>query len=264
MLPIPMRCIWCLREPREVAFDESHVLPECLGNRGQVLPPGVVCKDCNSYFGQKIEPVLLGDPLIHAMAVFLSLVDPDDMNVFRDKLFDSQHVPDQPPARDLNLHLDLRNGKFALDVGYTIRGRLSKEYSPRDCALLSRAVHKLAFESLAWSVFVGHCDQSPDLFSPDFTPVRDWARRGQPHGKVRPVLRKPKENISADYSIRCWKFEQGLGIELMLFADWYAVSLTSSHENTLSDLIGWIGPNADERTWCIAEEISAVKNLRPE
>jgi hypothetical protein len=223
-----------------------------------------VCEGCNSYFGQKVEPALLDDPLFHTIAVFLSLVDPDDMNVFRNKIFDSTHRPDQPPLRDLKLNVDLQGHKLAVDIAYTIKGRLEKHYSKRDLALLSRAVHKIAFESLAWSVCVGGAKPAFDLFSADFNPVRHWAREGRPHGSVRAVLRKPNPTISANYSIRCWTFGKAVGVELMLFADWYGVSLTSTADHALSDLVGWIGPNADDKTWCIAEEISAVKNLASE
>jgi hypothetical protein len=265
MNSVPFRCIWCLRRAPDVTFNVSHVLPECVGIRDQhVLPPGIVCETCNSYFGHKVEPGLLEDPLFHTIAVFLSLVDPDDMNLFRNKIFDPAHRPEQPLTRDLKLNLDLRGPRFAVDISYTIKGRLTKDYSRKDLAILSRAVHKIAFESLAWSVLVGGSSPDLDPFSADFNPVRLWTREGQPHGTVRAVLRKPNPTISPNYTIRCWKFGRAVGMELMLFADWYGVSLTSAPDDVLSDLVGWIGPNADDKTWCIAEEICGVKNVAPE
>ena len=108
-LPIPNRCIWCCRPLAEVSFDESHVLPNCIGNDNQhVLPPGIVCKPCNGYFGTQVEPALLKDPVFHVIAVFLQVVDPDDMNVFRAKLFDNEHPPVGRPTRTLNLHSHVR------------------------------------------------------------------------------------------------------------------------------------------------------------
>ena len=261
---IPFRCIWCLRQGPGVTFNVSHVLPECVGIESHVLPRGLVCEGCNSYFGQKLEPVLLEDPLFHTIAVFLSLVDPDDMNVFRNRIFDSAHRPAQPPLRNLRLNVDLKGDKLTVDVAYAIEGKLEKEYSERDLAFLSRAVHKIAFESLAWNVYVGAGEATFDLFCADFNPVRHWAREGQPHGTVRPVLRKPNPKASPNYSIRCWTFGKAVGVELMLFADWYGVSLTSTADQALSDLIGWMGPNADDKTWCITEEICGVNNLAPD
>lgn len=238
------------------------MLPECAGNSQQTLPVGVVCKKCNSYFGQKIEPVLLDDPLFHAIAVTLALVDPDDMNVFRNKIFDKTHVPEVPPTRDLNLAVNLRSGDLVVDIGYTIKGRLVRKYSKRDLGFLSRAIHKIAFESLAWSLFVGECREGFDLFSDDFNPVRSWAREGQPYGSVRPVLRKPSPTFARDFSQTCWKFGSAVGIELMLFADWYGVTLTSRPGAALADLVGWLGPNADEKTCCITDELTGVQKLK--
>ncbi len=102
-LPVPNICIWCHHKPPEISFNLNHVLPECVGNENQhTLPPGIVCSSCNSYFGTKVEPVLLDDPIFHVIAVVLSLVDPDDMNVFRATLFDTTHQPVKPPQGNLN------------------------------------------------------------------------------------------------------------------------------------------------------------------
>src|SRR5205814_6252495 len=62
----------------------------------------------------------------------------------------------------------------------------STEYDARTIAALSRAVHKIAFEALAESVFVSGSPQLPDLFDAAFNPVRRWAREGQPPNPVRP------------------------------------------------------------------------------
>ena len=37
----------------------EHIIPESLGNKDHVLPAGVVCDPCNSYFARKIEGPLL-------------------------------------------------------------------------------------------------------------------------------------------------------------------------------------------------------------
>src|ERR1700680_2893226 len=96
------QCLWC--RGAVDATDVSHVLPECFGNRDQqVLPPGMVCRKCNNYFGSKIEPALTDDPVIHSLVVALRLVDPGDANVFRDRLFSTPHVPKEPVVRSLAL-----------------------------------------------------------------------------------------------------------------------------------------------------------------
>jgi hypothetical protein len=51
-------CIFC----RQTAKDSTveHVLPESMGaGDWACLPPGLVCKGCNQYFGSKVEPFAL-------------------------------------------------------------------------------------------------------------------------------------------------------------------------------------------------------------
>jgi len=259
-LPVPNCCIWCRKRSPDVEFDESHVLPECVGNRQQVLASGIVCKPCNQYFGAKIEPVLLADPAFHAIAVFLQLVDPDDMNVFRDRMFDATHPAIGKVNRNLGLNADIKEQTVGINVSYTVSGRLEKTYEPRDLALLSRAVHKIAFESFVWQIFVKGMDNSPNVFSDCFNPVRDWTRWGQPHGSVRPVLRRPNPAISTNWNVQAWRFDQHFGVQLNFFADWYAVSLTSPKETVMPDLQHWVGEKADDM-WVIAEKMTALKKL---
>src|SRR6266568_6357120 len=143
-LAAPNCCIWCRKPSSDVDFDESHVLPECVGNRHQqVLPSGIVCKPCNQYFGAKIEPVLLADPIFHVIAVFLQVVDPDDMNVFRERVFDVAHPATGKVNRNLGLNATIKDQTLGIDISHTMSGRLEKNYEQRDLALLSRAVHKI-------------------------------------------------------------------------------------------------------------------------
>jgi len=53
-----MRCIFCKKDAKGSKSVE-HIIPESLGNKDHILPPGIVCDDCNNYFALKIEkPVL--------------------------------------------------------------------------------------------------------------------------------------------------------------------------------------------------------------
>lgn len=53
-----MKCIFCKRDTA-ASTSEEHVVPQSLGNREHVLPPGVVCDACNNYFGREVEKPLL-------------------------------------------------------------------------------------------------------------------------------------------------------------------------------------------------------------
>jgi len=259
-LPVPNICIWCHRKPPKITFNLNHVLPECVGNENQqTLPPGIVCSSCNSYFGTRVEPVLLDDPIFHVIAVVLSLVDPDDMNVFRDTLFDTTHQPVKPPQRNLNLSTHIAANQINLDVSYEIQGQISREYTPRQLKFLSRAVHKIAFESLAWEIYVKGIKNPPDLFSSEFEPARLWAREGHPHSFARPVLRRMGQKISTEWETRFWKFENDIGAEIRLFGDWYGVSLSSPHSETLSHLGRWVGSQT-EGVWYITDEFTKLEH----
>jgi len=254
-------CIWC--ESGVDDSDVSHVLPECFGNLdAHVLPKGTVCRSCNNYFGSKIEPALIEDPMIHAICVILRVVDPGDANLFRDRLFDEQHSPLAPPQRNLSLSLAVRDNALELDATYQVKGTLRRQYDRRSVALFTRAIHKFAFESFVW--FQLQLDPKPmklDPFSECFRPLRRWARYGEPNGKVRPVVRMPSSNISHEWEPRLWEFGDGFALELRLFGDWLAVSLTSSQNNAQEHLQTWCAASA-RPAWLIGESFGSLATAK--
>jgi len=52
------RCIFC-KQDSSTSKKVEHIIPEALGNKEHILPRGVVCDNCNSYFGLKVEKPLL-------------------------------------------------------------------------------------------------------------------------------------------------------------------------------------------------------------
>jgi len=56
-----MNCIFC-KENSDSSISKEHIIPESLGNSEHILPKGVVCDRCNSYFAIKIEKELLNQP----------------------------------------------------------------------------------------------------------------------------------------------------------------------------------------------------------
>lgn len=250
-------CIWC--KGPTIDSDVSHVLPECFGNRdAMVLPKGAVCRPCNNYFGTKVEPALIEDPVIHAICVALRVVDPGDANVFRDRLFDQQHSPIAHPKLSVGLHLEVHSNSFDLDVVYEVKGTIHKKYDRRSVARLSRAIHKLAFESFVWLQM--QPDPKParlDLFAASFSPIRRWVRYGEPTGKVRPFVRMPAANVTHEWEPRLWGFEHHFALEMRLFGEWLAVSLTSPRAEVQKHLTGWYRGNV-KPAWLISERFSAL------
>lgn len=54
------RCIFC-KNNSENSRSVEHIIPESLGNKDHILPPGLVCDKCNNYFSRKIEGPLLNE-----------------------------------------------------------------------------------------------------------------------------------------------------------------------------------------------------------
>lgn len=61
-----MKCIFCKNDSTNSKSVE-HIIPESLGNKNNILPKGVVCDNCNSYFGSKIEKIVLEIPYFKSL-----------------------------------------------------------------------------------------------------------------------------------------------------------------------------------------------------
>lgn len=57
------RCIFCRAETHS-RVPVEHIVPESLGNTQHLVPQGLVCGRCNSYFGSKVEQPFLGCDLM--------------------------------------------------------------------------------------------------------------------------------------------------------------------------------------------------------
>ena len=53
-----IHCIFC-KQDSSASKSVEHILPESLGNRQHILPPGIVCDSCNNYFAGNIERPIL-------------------------------------------------------------------------------------------------------------------------------------------------------------------------------------------------------------
>lgn len=211
-LRIPWRCFWCRAQGPDVdvLFDVSHVVPECVGNEQQMLPRGVVCKKCNQCFGSKVEPALLEDPLFHMIGVSLRLKDSDDKHVFRDRFFEDTHPsdPEPPWRRTIHMKADVEGQAISVNITYTETGLTTRKYGRKDLQQLSRAVHEIAFEALAWQLFVEDEElEHADLFSCTFDPVRLWAREGSPRilcSRRAPATVKRRTPTVVDRDMEVW------------------------------------------------------------
>lgn len=275
---IPYQCIWCLKDRSGAAFDsESHVLPKCIGNIAkQVLPKGVVCDKCNKYFGIELEPRFIEDPIISTQVAILGFRDLSSQFTYKHSFF-GVHRTAQMVAK-------VSANRITLTTYYEIEGQPNKpnefrtitkckDYDQKALAVLSRAVHKISFESVAHNLFVGtglvtHSKEMPDvdIFDRRFDAIRDWGRNGKPQNSVRPVLRIQKfdeverQEQLWDWGGRVVRFQGCIYYELNLFHDWYIVSLTSPTNEVEGDLMNWLEKGETNRqVWMVGDTLQLIK-----
>jgi hypothetical protein len=251
----PGPCIWC--GDRDIESDKSHIVPAAVGNDLQALPPGIVCRQCNGFFGTKIEPTLLADPFLHTVAVVLRLQNVRKSGAFRDEIFDAEHPAVDGVRWNVDVRGYFRDNALSFTVTQSMEGTMEVSYDRRRLALLSRAVHKIAFENLAYS---WHTKQGlPAELDPwiaRYDAVRAWVRRGEPHNRIRAVVRWPTPHVTRDWATEIWRHEAEVLSQLNLFGEWYAVSLTSSPADARAHLESLVAGGAG--VWLFEDAISAV------
>lgn len=143
-------CLFCRR--RDVPFTSfEHVIPESLGNTEKVLPPGVVCDQCNHGICSGLDQALIDFPPIAFMRTTRGVKSkrgkPPTMRFDNGSL----HADD---AGDLFLQLD--SAKWRTQETPTNDGRVKWGFTtqvsgmtPRRYALVHRALLKTTME-LAW------------------------------------------------------------------------------------------------------------------
>jgi len=236
------RCIWCQRLLVDVGTDSSHVYPAMLGFGEQmVLPPGVVCCECNNHFGQQAEVTFADDPQLHIRAVSARV--PNRRHRFREELFDDGHPAVDGVAHSVNVSVRRQDGhSLRFDVTHALTGAMVWRYDRKRLTFLSRVVHKIAFESLAWSLVENASapdGSRPDLHSAEFDPIRRWGRESQ--GRFRPVLRWSPDPF--DSLVQIVPFEGGLIFSGLILGEGYAAAITGPNGDALRLLDAWAPDN---------------------
>jgi hypothetical protein len=232
-----------------------------LGNaRAQVLPPGVVCKRCNNYFSRDVEAAFLEFPPVHVYAALLGVIDPGDGEPFRDKLFGDTPVPAGVPSEVSVEAFTYEREPRRLDyrVHKPVVAGLTRQFSFRDLAFLSRAVHKIALEAIAWNAFVKGNTDPLDVFSTDFDPIRDWVRRGEPQRTIRPFLWCPREEVTMGWTVRVPRVMGMFPTDLRLFADWYGLMVLGANSEAAAALVV---ARAHSNTRLISESFKLVERV---
>jgi hypothetical protein len=128
---------------------------------------------------------------------------------------------------------------------------------------LSRAIHKIGFEAMAWDFYVRKKNIPIPIFDNSFAPVRAWAREGHPTNSIRPLLRfmgnKPAPQleyqmwIQHGHKIYCW---------LNLYGDWYGMNFTSNSNTIDKHLAEWSPPIESNDIWVISNEMMSFDKYK--
>ena len=172
------------------------------------------------------------------MAALLEVMHTRRKKLFRDFVPGVGPIPDEP-SEVIDVSIDVAPARLILDFRRPTVGRYETDYRPAELRVLSRAVHKLALESIAWYVYVvGHAEPV-DLFASTFNPVRQWVRRGEPQQKpARPWLWQfPSQDFRQSWYVEPLHLIQGRGfVQMRIFGTWFLVDVTSENHGALSSL----------------------------
>jgi hypothetical protein len=257
------RCVWCRNSALEGAtfLGESHIVPQCVGNKSQILHAGIVCDECNDSFSHEVEHELIHDPIFSNIVACLQIRDPKLSFIY-------ERLPGGGIDRTARFNVEIQPSILTVDIEYEIKGqpskqkevrhfRESKTYKYRDFSFLSRAVYKIAFETLCWEVFVRGEHREIDVFSSAYDYVRDWSRNGKPHGYVRPFLRSQSPQ-QIDHFFSVVLYESGT-VVLNLIGDVFVVGLFGSNDKIGDSLKTWVKSRKPQTTfWYVGERMSPI------
>ncbi len=270
-LPIPYQCIWCKQAAPQVTFDtETHALPAAAGNADEVLPQGVVCDTCNRNWG-KIERELSKYPLFKIGAWAVHSENVRTGKPFCPILIDDTDTVVPLPGRSgdgIRLRIRINGSKLHVEVTTSVKGTFTVEYTPRRLALLSRAVHKVALEGLAWGMYTAN-SQTPVVIDPlsgQFDHVRAWVEAGEPQHSVRPFFQpgdlKYSASIPATFGPTTHARHDRIIVQYRDGFSWYAVTLTSPPDQALHDLEDWGTAAHLQRVLAVSDHFAVFKYPR--
>lgn len=173
-----MRCIFCKCDSSS-SRSKEHIIPESLGNKKLVLPPGAVCDKCNNYFATSVENAVLQSTFfknlrarngisskkgkVHGHQAYLAPFD-DELTI----RFSNDPISVEAPPKIVKHLFDKGSGTLILPPG-----------SPPENWHFSRFLLKMAMEALANKVR-GHPGWEDLIIgNENFDLMRNYSRFGK-------------------------------------------------------------------------------------
>lgn len=220
------RCLFCLSTEGPFRSRE-HIVPESLGNTELILPPGVVCDDCNNGVLSDVDMALCDFGAISIRRTMLGVPSKHGkVPTFRFTEGTMEHLPGVGGS-DPTLRIMSRSPKRQLmrevarlsdgGVKLQLTGTGGPRMTPRYAALLSRALLKQALEC-AW------LDSGNEAFGPRYDHIRAAVLGSARNGYLALSLHGDLERTGG--WLTCLWATDNTGQERMIvIGDYFGVSL---------------------------------------
>jgi hypothetical protein len=216
---------------RPITYESNaHVITQGLGQNDKVFPRGVVCDDCNSYFGTTLEPALMRHPTLASDMQRLGVPgrDGDPRSIignWRRSSDGSYWVPMAPPAP---------KGEY---LGKPLIELLPILDPSFDQLEFRRGLHMLAFNELAFLHATGQVlDPAYDPGDPKYDAVRIYIRAPRRAKEAWPFAERydPQPAIGPP-QVQLLSSSNGVIGRIRAYSFEFYVDLMNS-----GDLLGWI------------------------
>lgn len=187
-----MQCIFC-KESSDNSVKIEHIIPESLGNKNHVLPPGVVCDSCNQYFGSKVEKEVLEQSFFRNLRFRQYVVNkkgkpPVGKSIIIDPLLHDAEIREVNGSLEVIIHNEKVFNDLHEQMSNGTEGKLiipSQDTPPlSDDVYISRFLGKIAIELLASKLMKLDSWQTDFINHQDIDRMRHYARYGK--GKYWP------------------------------------------------------------------------------
>lgn len=180
-----MRCLFCKCDSSKSKSIE-HIIPESLGSKKLVLPPGVVCDKCNNYFATKVERPLLSHPSMRNIRAFYQVPNKKGkLPSLYGKIAGSDIEVSMKLDKDKELNLKAEKARNNTQVDNHF---FNPNFSPLMFTIdidppqkeMSRLMAKMSLEALALWCINSKNGLERIIDKPHFDLIRDFARKGSP------------------------------------------------------------------------------------
>jgi len=215
-------CIYPCNGDARHSKSKYHIQPFSAGNQTQLLSPvseytlpnGLVCDKCNNYFGKEIEHHLTNHPFIKQYNAFYNRKTRKN----KKQAFSSDKIKIYQSGKGLLI----LEGEITVNEDGGIRMPIPSTNSINH-KMISRAIHKIAYECLILDVFNKHGIENVLKVS-----------KSEPYSSIARYIRKPNRDEFRPYGV------QASGAKRVVYTSFCLGNNDMSLEKIFNEYIGYI------------------------